>query len=444
MDGSREAFARLPETVYSPVAEMATVRVLFALAAALGHQVLQADFKNAYLNAEMDEEKYVAQPYGLEEHDNEDKVCLLKRALYGCSVSGKRWNKAISGAIESLGYQRSTIDHCKYARRREDYSDLLVLYVDDILAFSTQGREKTESQLGQLGEIYDIKRLGKARHMLGIGIHQQGDKITLEQGAYLESILAEANYIEAKPRSTPWGAHLKEDSEPVDITELAVFRRILGQLMYLSTATRPDITFAVGRLSSSMSAPTKGAWNRLKRVLKYLNGTRELGISYQKGEENLRLDIYVDSSYGTDPKKGRSLTGYVTYIAGGPIVWKSHLQSTVADSVHAAEYIALHEAAVSAMGSINMLSELGISMDPPTLWEDNDGSRRLATSGLGQRKARHLDIKYHYVQQLCKEGKIAIKRVAGDQQTADILTKGSHTAKFYTYLRDLLGVRRTE
>ncbi|MCP4317551.1 MAG: Ty1/Copia family ribonuclease HI [Hyphomicrobiales bacterium] len=158
----------------------------------------------------------------------------------------------------------------------------------------------------------------------------------------------------------------------------------------------------------------------------------------------MHLDTYVDSSYGTDPKKGRSITSYVTYIAGAPTVWKSHLQSTVADSIHAAEYIALHEAAVSTMGSLNVLSELGMSMDPPTRWEDNDGSRRLATSGLGQRKARHLDIKYHYVQQLCKERKITIERVAGDQQAADILTKGSHTAKLYTHLRELLGVRRIE
>ncbi len=176
MDGSREPFARPPETVYSPVAEMATIRMLFALAATLGHQVLQADFKNAYLNAEMDENIHVTQPYELEEHDDKDKIYLLKRALYGCSVSGKRWNEAISGAIESLGYQRSTIDHCMYARRRGNYRDLLVLYVDDILAFSTQGKGKAESQLDQLEEIYDIKRLGRARHMVGIGIHHKGDK----------------------------------------------------------------------------------------------------------------------------------------------------------------------------------------------------------------------------------------------------------------------------
>ncbi len=233
---------------------------------------------------------------------------------------------------------------------------------------------------------------------------------------------------------------MKEDPESVGTTEVTIYRRILGQLIYLSTATRPDIAFVVGKLSASMSKPTKGTWRRLKRVLKYLSGTKYLGITYSKCQQNPHLDTYVDSSYRTDPNKGKSATGYVTKLAGGPIVWKSHLQSTIADSSQAAEYIALYEAAVSSMGSLNLLSELGVSTGSPTLWEDNDGSRRLATSGLGQNKGRHLEIKCHYIQQLCKEKQVEVKRVAGDEQTADILTKGSHTAATFAYLTNKLGM----
>ncbi len=172
MNGSSEQFTRPPEAKYSPVVEMATVHMLFVLAVALGHQVLQVDFKNAYLNARTSEKIYVSQPYGLEEHGEENKVCLLKRALYGCSISGKIWNEAITEAVESLGYKRSTIDHCLCARHRVSSWDLLVLYIDDILALSTQGKQKAELQLDELGKIYDIKKLGTARRMLGIGIHQ--------------------------------------------------------------------------------------------------------------------------------------------------------------------------------------------------------------------------------------------------------------------------------
>ncbi len=78
MDGSREPFTRQTEAIYSPVAEMAMIRTLFALATALGHQVLQADFKNAYLNAEMTEKIYVKQPYGIEEPGEEDRYAYSK------------------------------------------------------------------------------------------------------------------------------------------------------------------------------------------------------------------------------------------------------------------------------------------------------------------------------------------------------------------------------
>ncbi len=87
------------------------------------------------------------------------------------------------------------------------------------------------------------------------------------------------------------------------------------------------------------------------------------------------------------------------------------------------------------------MSELRIKVNhPPTLYEDNDGVRRLAKSGMGQKRARHLMMKLHYVQDLCKGGLIDVVRVSGKEQPADILTKGSHTVKEFAYLRGKLGV----
>ncbi len=89
-DGSKENFKRLPEAKYSPVAEMSTLRMVVAIAAAHGQLVLQADFPNAYINADLGEEMYMEQPKGLEAPGSEDHVCLLKKALYGTSISGTR------------------------------------------------------------------------------------------------------------------------------------------------------------------------------------------------------------------------------------------------------------------------------------------------------------------------------------------------------------------
>ncbi len=92
------------------------------------------------------------------------------------------------------------------------------------------------------------------------------------------------------------------------------------------------------------------------------------------------------------------------------------------------------------MGVKNLLMELGLDPGTPIIYEDNDGARRLAMHGMGQRRARHLDIKYHVVQDLCKEGKLEVVRLPGENQPADLLTKGSHTAKAFDRLREGLGV----
>ncbi len=146
-NGSGDKFTWPPETIYSPVAEISTVRLLFAAAAATGQVVLQADFPNAYLNADMNEDVYVCQPYGVYNHADRKKVCLLKKALYGCPISGKKWHDAIASSIKTLGYKRSVIDHCLFTRDTNGYNEILLIYVDDVLVTSSGGKERAEEQL---------------------------------------------------------------------------------------------------------------------------------------------------------------------------------------------------------------------------------------------------------------------------------------------------------
>eukprot|EP01084_Bolivina_argentea_P010287 19151_1 len=304
------------------VAEYTTVRCLFALAAALGQPVLQADFPNAYLNADIGENMYTRQASGLEHKGKEGWVYKLKKALYGSPVSGHRWHSTLQEAIETLGYSRSTIDHCLFHRAKAGHRDLLVIYLDDVLVTSTGGEARSNAQLNELGAKFSIKKLGLATHMLGIGVHQGEDYTTLDQTAYLKMVLSEAKYVEAKLRGTTWDPHLREDEEPLDEKEAALYRKTVGKLMYLSTITRPDISFAVGRVASGMSTPTKGLWMRVKRILRYLRGTP------------------------------------TCHLGTGPVHWRSHLQSTVADSPNAA----------------------------PLLLEDNDGARRLRQQEWGRKR----------------------------------------------------------
>ncbi len=443
MNGSRCDYTWSPEQIYSPVAELCTVRLLFATAAATGQPVLQVDVPNAYLNAEVGEKMYVEQPHGLEEPGQETRVCLLKKTLYGSQMSGRKWHEEITRSITTLLYKRSTIDHCLFHRTMNGFTDLLVIYVDDVLATSTGGRERAEAQLDELHKLYGLKKLGMATHMLGMGVHQSSDEIVMEQRSYLEDILEESGLTNAKSLSTPWDDHYQGNQKALEPEAITIFRRNLGQLMYLSNCTRPDITFTVGRLAAVMRLPTVGDGMRMKRLLRYLCGTRNVGVKYSKSDRPPSINTYVDAGYGADKKKRRSVTGYVTHVAGGAVTWRSHLQPTVADSPNAAEYISQHEAAVVSMGLVNLLAQMGHKTDPPVLHEDNDGCRRLAVAGMGQKRARHLEIKYHYIQELCEKGLVRIERVGTGDQPADLLTKGRHTANEHQHLMTRLGVSDT-
>ncbi len=215
-DGSRESFKRPPEAKYSPVAEMSTIRTVFAIAASKGQTILQADFPNAYLNADLKEQIYVVQPKGLEEPGREDYVCLLQKALYGTSISGKMWHETLKATVKGLGYQQSKIDHCLFFRDKAGCKELLTIYVDDVLVTSSGGIGRTEDQLNELCRIHDIKKLGIATFILGMGVRQREGKTELEQQAYTAGILEETDYLSAKPRSTPWDSHFSGNDEPLE------------------------------------------------------------------------------------------------------------------------------------------------------------------------------------------------------------------------------------
>ncbi len=115
---------------------------MIAIVAGNNQVMLQADFPSAYVNAAIDEDVYVCQPRGMESKDKNEYLCKLKKALYGCPISGKRRNETITRVILSLGYHRSVIDQCLFLRGKNGSQDLLVLYVDDILVTSSKGEHR--------------------------------------------------------------------------------------------------------------------------------------------------------------------------------------------------------------------------------------------------------------------------------------------------------------
>nr|ABA94508.1 retrotransposon protein, putative, Ty1-copia subclass [Oryza sativa Japonica Group] len=218
------------------------------------------DVKTAFLNGEQDEEIYMDQPNGFVVEGQEGKVCKLLKSLYGLKQAPKQWHEKFDRTLTSSGFAVNEADKCVYYRHGGGEGVILCLYVDDILIFGTNLEVINED-------------LGVADVILNIKLIRDENGITLLQSHYVEKILNRFGYIDSKPSPTPYDPSLLLRKNKRIARNQLEYSQIIGSLMYLASATRPDISFAVSKLSRFTSSPGDDHWRALERVMRYLKAT---------------------------------------------------------------------------------------------------------------------------------------------------------------------------
>ncbi|VVA40018.1 PREDICTED: Retrovirus-related, partial [Prunus dulcis] len=314
-------------------------------------ELAQLDVKTAFLHGDLEEEIYMSQPEGFKVAGKENWVCKLQKSLYGLKQSPRQWYKRFDRFMIGQKYTRSHYDHCVYFRKLQDGTFIyLLLYVDDML-IACKSKVEIERLKTQLSNEFEMKDLGEARKILGMEIERDRakGKISLCQKQYLKKVLQRFGMNEnSKPVSTPLAPHFKlsasmspKTGEESHYMAQIPYASAVGSLMYAMVCTRPDISQAVSIVSRYMHNPGKGHWQAVKWILRYILGTVDVGLLFQHDKVTGQCVVgYVDSDYAGDLDKRRSTTGFVFTIAGGPVSWRSILQSTVALSTTEAEYMA--------------------------------------------------------------------------------------------------------
>ncbi|KAK3026864.1 hypothetical protein RJ639_041991 [Escallonia herrerae] len=219
-----------------------------------------------------------------------------------------------------------------------------------------------------LSREFDMKDLGSAKKILGMEIHRdrKAGKLWVTQKNYVEKILEMFSMLNAKSVSTPLGAHFQLSSqlcpstkEDVEYMSLSPYANAVGSLMYAMVCTRPDISHAVSMVSRYMGNPGKKHRDAVKWIFRYLTGSTNFGITFDRDGEKGEVSGFVDSDYAGDLDSRRSTTGYVFTFYGRPICYKSVLQYTTTLSTMEAEYMALTEATKEALWLKGLVEELG-------------------------------------------------------------------------------------
>jgi len=278
--------------------------------------------QTAFLNGDLDEEVYMEQPDGYVDPTYPDKVCRLLQALYGLKQAPKMWYSKLDDFLKSRGFDNIDPDACLYLLMDDGEIIIVLVYVDDrlLVASSLAAIYKIKDALHKRFEMND---LGEAKVILGLEIRR--DKalgtLKLSQGKYAAQVLEKLGMAECNPIGTPLevGLQLVKADESDDALP---YREAVGSLMYLMVGTRPDLAFAIGKLSRFVSCYSKEHWAAIKHVLRYVKGSMDKELVFDKNSSCV-LQGFSDADWAGDHETRRSTTGFTFIFGGAAVSWGS-------------------------------------------------------------------------------------------------------------------------
>ena len=437
---------------FAPVAKLSSIRALLALATHHDLEIHQMDVKCAFLNGELEENIYMEQPHGFIEKGKENLVCKLKKSLYGLKQASRQWYAKMDQTLSSLSFRRLDSDNCTYVYQdKHDVVMYICLFVDDLLMFSNS-LTRLNTLKKRLSSLYKMKDLGEAEYILGMQIQRDRKKGTLSicQTGYIKNVVQKYGLGEAKPVYTPLDSGLKLSKKDAPTTEeeklrmaKVPYQSAIGAVMYCMLGSRPDIAYAITVLSQFSSNPGWQHWIALKRLIRYLNTTRDYKLTYtsKNRSEGPCLYGYSDADWGNNVDDRRSYTGYLFVLAGGAVSWQAKKQQTVALSTMEAEYMAATQAVQEALWWRSFLMELGMKVSGETiLLSDSKGAIDLAKNPEFHPRSKHIDIKHHFIREQIADKSVKMDHIGTEIMAADILTKPLGRMRHHSLLK-FFGIR---
>lgn len=413
---------------YSPVVSYSTLRFLFGLAVELNLQIQHYDVETAFLYGDLKEKIYMAQPEGFIKKGDENKVCLLKKSIYGLKQSSRNFHFKTKEIFLKLGFRQNQYESCIFSKINGDSIIIIALYVDDYIVFHNDFDE-CDKLKNNLKSHFDIKDLGSAKQILGMTIERSNGKLKIHHKQYILNLLTKFGMLDSKPIGTPLMPNLKLE-KPNVVDQILPYQELIGSLMYLSVTCRPDIAYCASYLSQFNSAHDKTHWVAAKRVLRYLKGTMDYGLEYHKTKEPLKC--FVDADWGNDVNDRKSFSGFIFKMSGAAIHWESRKQKVVSRSSTEAEYISLSDGSREAVFLYNFAKDLLSKMSICKIlipanglkfFCDNNSAIALANNDLSNKRTKHIHIRYHYVKDQIVNGLINLNYLSTNEMLADFLTK---------------------
>ncbi|KAH9769131.1 retrovirus-related pol polyprotein from transposon RE1 [Citrus sinensis] len=429
---------------FSPVIKASTVRVILSLAAMQNWMIRQVDVNNAFLNGDLTEDVYIGQPEGFVDEKKSGYVCKLKKALYSLKQAPRAWFDKLKGClVANWGFQNSRADTSLFFKGKQDSMILVLIYVDDIL-ITGPNSDELEKFISNFSKVFALKDLGRLSYFLGIEVSYAENNIYLSQRKYVRDLLSKADMLHCKGCDTLMvtGTKLQKEAKGSlgqHVEDATSYRSLIGGLQYL-VLTRPEIAFAVNKLSQYDSAPTLQHILACKRMLRYLKEIEDYGLKFSADGE-IKLTGFTDADWACDIDDRKSTGAYCIYLGNNLISWSSKKQSIVTRSSAESEYRALASASAEITWLQSLFKELKIEcISVPTIWCDNISATELAKNHVYHSRTKHIELDMHFIRDKVLARELEINYIPSEEQIADILNKPLTFTQF-NYLRSKLNVQ---
>jgi len=379
------------------------------------------------LHGSLTEDTYMEIPEGYTKHP--EKICKLQKALYGLKQAPLNWNQRLTDKLKTRGLKPTKVEPCIYVN--ESHSIILAFYVDDGIIIGSD-RQEVKQLISSIGNKFEIATYTNPTSFLGIQLIWNKRSVKLKQMAYAKSIIIKYRMEDAKISGI---LMMPNDTRLENGMSKFPYRECVGSILYLANKTRPDLSYASGYVSRYLDKQSKQDIVNVKQILRYIKGTLDLGIVFENTNTRLcenceKLVCYVDSDYAGDTETRRSTTGFVIYYSNGPISWSSKKQPIVALSSTEAEFIAAAHCVKELMYLQTLLEELTGNTVRAVINIDNQSTLQIIKNGTGNKRSKHIDVRYHYLNEKYVEGMIELKYCPTDEQIADVFTKPLSRVKF--------------
>jgi len=339
---------------------------------------------------------------------------------------------------EKGGFTRCHADPCVYIKRDGDRVILCGLYVDDLTLASNDSAYR-DAFVEELGKHFAITDEGELADIVNVQVQRNADKsVTVHQRAYIEKLASTYFHDGGHRRSYSTPAHSDLPAlvdaalaavSPADAELTRKYQSLVGAILYCAISTRLDVAYATGMLCRAMAKPTPELYSAAERVLLYLMGTANLGITFDATDaRSIVLTGMSDSDWAVQ----HSTTGYLFSVGSGAVSWLSKKQPSVALSSTEAEIMAASVAGTEAVYLRTLLDEMGFSQpEPTTLRVDNQGAVFTSKyAGHSHAKMKHVARRHLYIRELVQDAKLHVSFIKTDDNIADLFTKPLAKARF--------------